>query len=50
MLAEDIRHPEKQIIVFKSKQEKNIKDEKRDEGRREGVPSWEGRPVPGRES
>ena len=50
MLAEDIRHPEKQIIVFKKKAGKNIKDEKRDKGGREGVPSQEGSPVPGKES
>ena len=42
MLAEDIRHPEKQIIVFKKKAGKNIKDEKRDKGGREGAPSQEG--------
>ena len=29
---------------------KNIKDEKRDKGGREGALSWEGGPVPGRES
>ena len=29
---------------------KNIKDEKRDKGGREGAPSWKGSPVPGRES
>ena len=29
---------------------KNIKDEKRDTGGREGAPSWEGRPILGRES
>ena len=29
---------------------KNIKDEKRDKGGREGAPSWEGSPGPGRES
>ena len=29
---------------------KNIKDEKRDKGGREGAPSQEGSPVPGRES
>ena len=29
---------------------KNIKDEKRDKGGREGGPSWEGSPIPGRES
>ena len=29
---------------------KNIKDEKRDKGGREGAPPWEGSPVPGRES
>ena len=29
---------------------KNIKDEKRDKGGREGAPSQEGSPVPGRQS
>ena len=29
---------------------KNIKEEKRDKGDGEGAPSWEGNPVPGRES
>ena len=29
---------------------RNIKDEKRDKGGREGALSWEGGPVPGRES
>ena len=29
---------------------KNTKDEKRDKGDREGALSWEGGPVPGRES
>ena len=28
---------------------KNIKDEKGDKGGGEGAPSWEGKPVPGRE-
>ena len=42
MPAEDIRHPEKQPIVFKRRQEKNIKDKKRDKRGREGAPSWEG--------
>ena len=50
MLAEDFRHPEKQIIVFKKQVGKNIKDEKRDKGGRMGAPSWEGNPVLGRES
>ena len=29
---------------------KNVKDEKRDKGGREGAPSWERSPGPGRES
>ena len=48
-LAEDIRQPEKQTIVFKNRQGKNKKDEKGDKGGGEGAPSWEGKPVPGRE-
>ena len=35
MPAEDIRHPEKQPIVFKRRQEKNIKDKKRGKRGRE---------------
>ena len=42
MPAEDIRHPEKQPIVFKRRQEKNIKDKKRETRGRDGAPSWEG--------
>ena len=42
MPAEDIRHPEKQPIVFKRRQEKNIKDRKREKRGRDGAPSWEG--------
>ena len=42
MLAEDMRHPEKQPIVFKRRQEKNIKDKKREKRGRDGAPSWEG--------
>ena len=42
MPAEDIRHPEKQPIVFKRRQEKNIKDKKREKRGRDGAPSWEG--------
>ena len=37
MLAEDIRHPERQPIVFK-----NIKDKKRGKRGRDGDLSWEG--------
>ena len=49
-LAEDIRQPEKQTIVFKKQVGKNIKDKKRDKGGREGAPSQEGKPIPGREA
>ena len=42
MLTEDIRHLEKQIIGFKNKYEKKIKDEKGDKGGREGALSQEG--------
>ena len=42
MPAEDIRHPEKQPIVFKRRQEKNIKDKKRDKRGRDGAPYQEG--------
>ena len=41
MLAEDIRHPEKQPIVFEEVG-KNIKDKKRDKKGRDGAPSQEG--------
>jgi len=40
MLAEDIRHPERQPIVFE--RIKNIKDKKRDKRVRDGDPSREG--------
>ena len=40
MLAEDIRHPESQPIVFERR--KNIKDKKRDKRVRDGDPSREG--------
>ena len=40
MLAEDIRHPEKQPIVFERRKEK--KDKKREKRGRDGAPSWEG--------
>ena len=43
MPAEDIRHPEKQPIVFKRRQEKNIKDKKREKRGRDGDTSWERR-------
>ena len=42
MLAEDIRHPEKQPIVFERRQEKKKKDKKRDKRGRDGDPSQEG--------
>ena len=42
MLAEDIRYPEKQPIVFERKVGKNIKDKKRDKRGRDGAPSQEG--------
>ena len=42
MLADDIRHPERQPIVFERKEEKNIKIKRQ---KREG---W--RFIPGRES
>ena len=42
MPAEDIRHPEKQPIVFERRQEKNMKDKKRDKRGRDGAPSQEG--------
>ena len=48
-LAEDIRQPEKQTIVFKKQVGKNIKDKKGDKGGGEGASSWEGKPVLGRE-
>ena len=41
MPAEDIRHPEKQPIVFKRRQEKNIKDKKREKRGRDGAPPGE---------
>ena len=40
MLAEDIRHPAKQLIGSKTGRKK-ISDENRDKGGREGAPSWE---------
>ena len=42
MLAEDIRHPERQPIVFERKVGQNIKDKKRDKRVRDGDLSWEG--------
>ena len=39
MLAEDIGHPERQLIVFERR--KNIKDKKRDKRGRDRHPSWE---------
>ena len=42
MLEEDIRHPEKQPIVFERREERNINNKKRD--KREGWSS-----IPGRE-
>ena len=39
MPAEDMRHPEKQPIVFERRKEK--KDKKRDKRGRDGAPSWE---------
>ena len=41
MLADDIRHPEKQPKSSKGGR-KNIKDKKRDKRGRDGVPSQEG--------
>ena len=42
MPAEDIRHPEKQPIVFERREEKNIKDKKRDKrGRDRNCPRRE---------
>ena len=42
MPAEDIRHPEKQPIVFK-RGRKNIKDKKKETKEvGDGAPSWEG--------
>ena len=42
MPAEDIRHPEKQLIVFEKRYGKNIKDKKRDNRGRDRAPSWKG--------
>ena len=42
MLAEDIRYPEKQPIVFERKVGKNIKDKKRDKRGRDGDSTQEG--------
>ena len=43
MLAKDIRHPERQSIVFKRRKEKiYIKDEKRGKRGRDRAPSQEG--------
>ena len=42
MLAEDIRHPEKQPIVFERRSDKNIKDKKRDKRGKDGDLSQEG--------
>ena len=41
MPAENIRHPEKQPIFFKRREE-NKKDKKRDKRSRDGAPSQEG--------
>ena len=49
MPAEDIRHQKSSPLSSKTGR-KNIKDEKRDKGGREGAPSWEWSPGPGRES
>ena len=42
MLEEDIRHPEKQIIVFKNRKEKYERRKKRDKRGRDETPSLEG--------
>ena len=42
MLAEDIRHPEKQTIVFKKEVGKNIKDKKKRQKREGQSSSLEG--------
>ena len=43
MLAEDIRHPERQPIhCFQKEVGQNTKDKKRDKRGKDGDPSWEG--------
>ena len=42
MLAEDMRRPERQPIVFEKEVGQNIKDKKTDKRGRDEDPSWEG--------